>query len=222
MIHFFSIIGKRFVLGFLPVILVCCSVPKTSLHHSSQFSNLRTEITLNSGAKFVGYTTYRAGIDNVMQVYNPSTRTTTNLSLNEINKLEIEEEAFFIKWIEPPVQSHKHGGSGKKLVVLRQLVTKQPEMYVYEYKYPVKHPKSPVDKIETAFYVQFGQDASGPLTQFGTSAFTERWNLNLREQGAVSDQSAGISKPPKSLKALLKYSRIIGPDKDDFSADLAE
>jgi hypothetical protein len=192
------------------------------MQHSGDFSNLRTEITLNNGTRFIGYTTYESGAGNIMQIYNPANKVTTNISLQEINKLEIEEVAFLVKWIETPVQVRKKGMPAKKMAVLRRLANENPDLQVFEYKYSVKHPKSPLNKTETAIYVQFGHEDLKPLKQMGTPAFDQQWKESFMRPHHSTESLVVASKSPKSLKSLLKLAQSNSAPINDGAAATAE
>lgn len=89
---------------------------------------------------------------------------------------------------------------------------------VFEYKYEVRNPKSPIPNLRTTWYVDFpGEDSQKPLTEFATSAYRQKWDLMVKS----ADLFMASNRPPNSLKSLMNEVKKIGLESEDTAENLS-
>ncbi|HSK11879.1 MAG TPA: hypothetical protein VK907_01635 [Phnomibacter sp.] len=191
------------------IVAIGCAPAATSLRHGSDLSNVRSEVVLTNGTSFTGYATYRGSYkNNELKVYHPGEKREYSYSLTEVEKLKAEEHEFVVRLLISPEGARRNGAAETTRAMVRRLGMEHDAVQVYEYKYQVKHPKSPLDKWETGWFVEFpGEPAGKPLVQLGSTAYRQKWtslamlhNLNQVQL----DQKA-----PASYKELLQEIRKI-------------
>jgi hypothetical protein len=202
--------------GFLPIqlsifvlVFFSCSSPTTSMRHGNDFSNIRSEVILNNGNSVVGYTSYK-GMSGPGQVtmYLPAERKEVKFSLSEIERMKVEDHEYLVKMIVSPYNARKNGAGLITKAMVRRLGMEKDPIQVFEYKYEVKNPKSPLHSIETAWFVSFPDDIPDrPLIQMGSQTYKAKWSefvFDMQQQNVVIE-----GKAPASPKILLDHIKDI-------------
>lgn len=186
----------------LPVLLVLSCVPAaTTLHNSGDFSNLRSEIRLTDGSVIRGYASLNAlkGED-ALRVRVAGERSERTIPLAKVDRLLAEEHEFVVKLLQTPAKA-RHGGKPSTVrAMVKRLGMEHDPVQVFEYKFPVSNPKSPISNIMTAWFVSFpGDPANLPLCELNSNTYKQKWaRLLARNQ----NNSVVSSKAPSSVKSL--------------------
>lgn len=200
----FSSQGFLFALVFFFVLVVSsCSSPATTMRHGNDFSNIRSEVVLNNGNSVLGYATYEGAFDaGQVSLYIPAERKHVKIPLNDIEKMKVEDHEYVVKKLVSPYNARKNGAATITKAMVRRMGMEKDPIQVFEYKYPVKNPKSPLNSLETVWFVSFPGDLPDrPLVQMGSSAYKEKWNelvYGMQQENVMLQKKA-----PASAKSLI-------------------
>lgn len=192
-----------YALPFVVLSATSCVPSATTMHHSGSFSNIRSEILMNDGSVIRGYASMNAmkGED-ALRVRVQGERADRMIPLAKIDRLLAEEHTFVVKWLETPNRAIREGKSAKVRAMVKRLGMEADPVQIFEYKYAVSNPKSPISNTMTAFFVSFPDDpADLPLCELNSAAYKQKWaNLLTR-----NEKNAVVStKAPSSVKGLIE------------------
>jgi hypothetical protein len=200
----------------IPAILFfACAPAATTLHNSGNFSNIRSEIRLTDGSVLKGYASHNAmNGENALRVRVAGQKSEYMIPLSKIDRLYAEEHEFVVKWLNTPKPATRNGMAATTRAMVKRIGMENDPVQVYEYKYPVSNPKSPIDNIMTAWFVSFPGDPDDlPLVEFNSAAYRQKWaKLTARNQ----DGTAGLEKAPSSVKSLLEEVRKLPAEASGF------
>lgn len=197
----------------LVVLASSCVPAATSLHNSGNFSNIRSEIRLTDGSVIRGYASMNAlKGDDALRVRVAGERTERTIPLAKVDRLLAEEHEFVVKMLQTPARVN-HGSKVSPLrAMVKRLGMEHDALQVFEYKYPVANPKSPISNTATTWYVSFPGDADNlPLVEMNSPAYRQKW-AKLSEK--YSDKSLVQAKEPSSVKNLLEAVKKIPAEAD--------
>jgi hypothetical protein len=89
--------------------------------------------------------------------------------------------------------------------MVKRMGMEEDMVQLFEYKYAIANPKSPISNTVTTWYVSFPDEAEDlPLSELNSAAYKQKWaNLLTKvEQGSVVS-----AKPPASAKNLMEQVR---------------
>jgi hypothetical protein len=192
-----------YALPFVLLSAISCVPSATTMHHSGSFSNIRSEILMNDGSVLRGYASMNSmkGED-ALRVRVQGEKTERMIPLSAIDKLMAEEHEFVVKWLETPNRAIREGKSAKVRAMVKRLGMEADPVQIFEYKYAVSNPKSPISNTMTAFFVSFPDDpADLPLCELNSAAYKQKWATLL----ARNENNAVVStKAPSSVKSLIE------------------
>jgi hypothetical protein len=206
----------RTLRALLPVLFfISCAPSATTLHNSGNFSNIRSEIRLTDGTIIKGYASLNAlKGENALRVRVTGERTERSIPLAKVDRLYAEEHEFVVKWLKTPVHASQHGKAATTRAMVKRLGMEHDALQVFEYKYPVSNPKSPVNNTMTAWFVSFPGDPDDlPLVELNSQAYKQKW---AKLSAAISDNAVVLGKAPSSVKGLLEQAKKIPVEATGF------
>ena len=187
---------------------VSCKAPATQLHSGSEFSNIRAELFLIDGTSQIGYTSLNLHSgDEHLTFVEPGKRSEKQIPLSKVEKLKMEDHEFVVKVINAPEAAVREGKSKYSRVILKRLGMEADSLQVFEYKYKVSNPKSPVKNTMTAWYIEFpGVAGNEPLCALGTVCYKQKWNSFVSSRGGNDKLTVNA---PQTVKYLLDQVRLL-------------
>jgi hypothetical protein len=211
------------ILILLFFVISSCSPPAaTQLKHGGDFSNIRSEIVLNNGETIFGYASLNlVKGDDAVRFKVPGERAERLISLSEITKLKAEEHEFVVKWIETPYNAVKEGKPRKTRAMIKRMGMESDPVQVFEYKYAVRNPKSPIHNFQTTWYVSFPNEAPGlALCELASSCYKQKWATIVE---ANNGDKRITEHAPASVKHLLEaVKKIDFPNNQQQNFGIAE
>lgn len=191
------------VLGLFLLIISCGSAELTQVKHGNDFSNLRSEVVLKNGSKYFGYATLEKGKHGTdkLWVSIPGSRQEKVFSIVEVEKMVAEDQEFVVKQLITPAVMVKEGYPNLTTSMVKRISEPHSLVQVYEYKYGVKNPKSPIKSLHTTWFVSFPDDKAGlPLTEFSSFSFKSKWD---KWAGGLAKENGSQVPHPGNIKQLL-------------------
>ena len=208
---------REFALFLIVVAGISCMPSATSLRHSGSFSNIRSEIIMNDGSILRGYASMNAiKGEEALRVRVQGERHERMIPLSKIDRLVAEEHEFVVKWLQTPTRAAREGKPSKVRAMVRRMGMEADVVQLFEYKYAVSNPKSPISNTMTAWFVSFPNDPETlPLCELNSSAYKKKW----ADLQSLTDYNSIVStKAPHSVKGLMEQVRIMnaGPKGDNM------
>ncbi len=187
--------------GLSILLLSACVTPATHMRHAGEFSNIRSEVFLADGSSFLAYTSYDKNVSKEsLTVQLPGEKNERSIPLAHVEKLKMEDHEFVVRWITTPQASQREGKPAHKRTIMKRMGMESDIVQVFEYKYELRNPKSPIPTTHTTWYVAFpGEDSRKPLTELGSADYRKKWNFLVKDAGFI----AVSAKPPHNVKLLL-------------------
>lgn len=181
-------------------LLSSCSVSSTQMRHSGDFSKIRSEVFLEDGSSFLAYTSFGVRNGQHIKVQLPGERHERDIPLHQVKMLKMEDHEFVVRLIQTPMVATRQGRPSQTRAVLKRLGMEADAVQVFEYKFEVNHPKSPLPSLQTAYFVSFlGDPVEHPMNELGSPAYKAKWDALI-----LSTNPDLVSvRPPQSVKGLL-------------------
>lgn len=193
----------------LPLIVlqgISCMPSATTMHHSGNFSNIRSEIRMTDGTVIRGYASMNAlKGEQDLRVRIPGERADRTIPLSKIDRLLAEEHEFVVKWLQSPGRTKHQGSPLKVRAMVKRMGMEADAVQLFEYKYGVANPKSPISNTVTSWYVSFPGEADDlPLCELNSAAYKKKWSNLLTK---VENNAVVSAKAPSSVKGLIEQVR---------------
>jgi len=193
----------------LPLIVlqgISCMPSATTMHHSGHFSNIRSEIRMTDGTVIRGYASMNAMKgEQDLRVRIPGERADRTIPLSKIDRLLAEEHEFVVKWLQSPGRTKHQGTPAKVRAMVKRMGMEADVVQLYEYKYGVSNPKSPISNTVTSWYVSFpGEAGDLPLCELNSPLYKQKWAHLITR---VENNSVVSAKAPSSVKGLIEQVR---------------
>jgi hypothetical protein len=187
---------------------VSCKAPSTQMHSGSEFSNIRAELLMVDGTTQTGYTSINLHSgDQHLTFVEPGKRSEKQIPISKVEKLKMEDHEFVVKMIQTPDAAVREGKSKVSRVILKRLGMEADTLQVYEYKYKINNPKSPIKNTMTAWYIEFpGNAQNEPLCTMGTGCYKQKWIAYAKSRQANEKL---VSNAPQNVKSLLDQVRFL-------------
>lgn len=187
---------------------ISCMHSATTLHHSGSFSNIRSEIRLTDGTVMRGYASMHSMKgEQDLRFRVPGEREERTFHLSKVDRLLAEEHEFVVKWLLAPNNAMREGRQSRVRAMVKRMGMELDMVQVFEYKYAVSNPKSPISNTMTAWYVSFPYEPENlPLCELNSACYKRKWNELLASNKNLEDAP---KKSPTSVKSLLEQVKEI-------------
>jgi hypothetical protein len=155
---------------------------------------------------YFGYATMeKSRFEESVRLRVPGKREEIVLKIHEIDRMLVEDQEYVVMKLEAPKAMVKEG-SGKVVTSMVKRVGLQNDfIQVFEYKYGLKNPKSPIKTMHTTWFVGFmNKNPSEVLSELGSPGFREKWSIFLENQPKLNGLANHFPGSVKQINEIIK------------------